>query len=130
MIKPLRAYHFFIWRVLVLIVPALFILAIAFRPASLSKNKIQNENDFRFGVKKMTNTTAQLDVELLNALKVPSCLVYVSTGSNELLVGKIDQQGSYKFEFPIGGSTHISIKLYDAIHKTVIMRQQLSYPNQ
>lgn len=77
----------------------------------------------------MTNATAQLDVELTNALKVPSCLVYVSTGSNEMLIGKIDHQGSYKFEFPSDGSAQITVKLYDAIHKKVIMRQQLSYPN-
>ena len=129
MIKPLRIYHFFIWRILVFIVPAVIILAIVLRPTSIS-NIPQNENDFIFHVKKVTNSTALLNVELINALKLPSCLVYVSTGSNDMIVGKIDHRGSYNFEFPIDGSTSITVKLYDAIHKGVITQQQISYPNE
>jgi len=42
MIKPLRTYHFFIWRILALVLPILFVLAILLRPESKDPHSSKN----------------------------------------------------------------------------------------
>lgn len=125
MIRPLRKYHFFIWRILAFLLPIIFVAAIVFRPNSISKYDFM-ENDFRFTTRKLTDTTAQLTVELTQALPVPSCLVYISTNSKDILLGKIDHRGLYHFEFPTKQNT-TTVKLYDAIHKKEIKRAIVAY---
>lgn len=127
MIRPLRKYHFFIWRILTVVLPVVFMLAILFRPDSISKYD-QVKNDFSFNVKKLTNSTAQLTVVLKNSLQVPSCLVYISSNSKDVLLGKVDHQGSHSFEIPVD-QENVTVKLYDAIHKKEIMRTELTINN-
>ncbi len=127
MIRPLRKYHFYLWRIWGVVLPLCFILALLFRPASPSQYN-PGTSDFAFAVKKLTNSSSQLTVELRNTLRAPSCLVYVSSGSDDLLLGTIDHKGSYQFEFPDSGKK-ISIRLYDAIHKRDIMQTNVSYDN-
>lgn len=127
MIRPLRKYHFLIWRILAVVLPVVFILAILFRPDSISKYD-QVKNDFSFNVKKLTNSTAQLTVVLKNSLQVPSCLVYISSNSKDVLLGKVDHQGSHSFEIPVD-QENVTVKLYDAIHKKEIMRTELTINN-
>jgi hypothetical protein len=39
MIRPLRRYHYYLWRVLAILLPVLFILAILWRPSPPVKGK-------------------------------------------------------------------------------------------
>lgn len=127
MIRPLRKYHFYVWRIWGIVLPLCFILALSFRPTSPSQYNPVTD-DFAFAVKKLTNSSSQLTVELRNALRAPSCLVYVSSGSDDILLGTIGHKGSYQFEFQDSGKK-ISIRLYDAIHKKDIMQTNVSYDN-
>jgi hypothetical protein len=127
MIRPLRKFHFYLWRIWGIVLPLCFIFALLFRPASPNQyNPITD--DFAFAVKKLTNSSSLLTVELRNTLRAPSCLVYVSSGSDDILLGTIDHKGSYQFEFPDTGKK-ISIRLYDALHKRDIMQTNVSYDN-
>lgn len=125
MIRPLRKYHFFIWRIIAVMLPVIFFLAIVFRPDSISKYA-QVKDDFSFSVKKLTNSMARLTVELKNPLQVPSCLVYISLNSKDVLLGKVDQKGSYDFEIPATQES-ITVRLYDGIHKQEITRTELTF---
>lgn len=127
MIRPLRRYHFFIWRILAVVLPVIFMLTILLRPDSISKYD-RVKNDFSFNVKKLTNSTALLTVVLKNSLQVPSCLVYISSNSKDVLLGKVDHQGSHSFEITVD-QENVTIKLYDAIHKKDIMRTELTINN-
>lgn len=127
MIRPLRKYHFYIWRILAVVLPVIFMLAILFRPDSISKYD-HVKDDFSFNVKKLTNSTAQLTVVLKNSLQVPSCLVYISSNSKDILLGKVDHQGSHSFEIPVD-QPNVTVKLYDAIHKKEITRTELTINN-
>jgi len=127
MIRPLRKYHFFIWRMVAVVIPVIFILSLLLRPDSIS-NYDQVKNDFSFDVKKLTNSTAQVTVELKNPLQVPSCLVYISSNSKDVLLGEVTHRGAYRFEIPVD-QENITVKLYDAIHKKEIMRTELTINN-
>jgi hypothetical protein len=129
MIRPLRSYHFFIWRVLAVVLPVLFCLAIVLRPKSRpGYGKVKKEK-FSFTITKLSNDTGRLTIELNNSLKVPSCVVYLSSASQNQLVGKIDQVGSYHFDIPLNDQP-VNIQLYDPIHKREITRQEVSYNNE
>jgi hypothetical protein len=127
MIKPLRKYHFFIWRILAIVLPVIFTLSLLFRPDTIS-NYDHVKNDFSFDVKKLTTTTAQVTVELKNSLQVPSCLVYISSDSKDVLLGKVTHRGAYRFEIPID-QENVTVKLYNAIHKKEIMQTELTINN-
>ena len=129
MIRPLRSYHFFIWRVLALVLPVVFCLAIVLRPESRPGYATLKQGDFSFTITKLSNDTGRLTVELKNPLKVPSCVVYLASPSQNQLLGKIDQLGSYHFDIPLKKEP-VSIQLYDPIHKKEITRQKVSYSNE
>lgn len=125
MIKPLRKYHFFTWRILAVLLPVMFVAAILLRPNSFV-NYQPMEDDFSFSLKKLTDSTAQVSINVKNALKVPSCLIYASLSSKDILLGKIDHHGLYNFEVKTQVAKAISIRLYDAIHKREIAHVQLT----
>ena len=129
MTRSLRGYHFFIWRVLAVLLPVVFCLAIFLRPESSPGYDKVNEEDFSFTITKLSNDRGRLTVELKNSLKVPSCVVYLSSRSQNQLLGKIDRQGSYHFDIPLK-EQHVSIQLYDPIHKREITRRVVSYNNE
>ena len=129
MTRSLRGYHFFIWRVLAVLLPVVFCLAIFLRPESSPGYDKVNKEDFSFTITKLSNDRGRLTVELKNSLKVPSCVVYLSSRSQNQLLGKIDRQGSYHFDIPLK-EQHVSIQLYDPIHKREITRQEVSYNNE
>ena len=129
MIRPLRRCHFFIWRILVVVFPILFCLAILLRPASTSEHDDINEVDFSFMLSTLTTDMNRLTVELKNPLRVPSCIVYASYDSRELLLGKLDRKGSYHFDIPTTPKA-ITVRLYDAIHKKEITRAEVSLNNE
>jgi hypothetical protein len=129
MIKPLRKYHFYIWRMLAIALPVIFALAIFFRPDSPDHYR-QMKDDFSFGLKKLADSTLQINIEVKNALKVPSCLVYVSATPKDILLGKLDHQGVYHFEIENQPMQDITLRLYDAIHKKEIGNIQLTDNNE
>ena len=129
MIRPLRSYHFFIWRVLAVVLPVVLCMAIVLRPESRPGYNNVNQEDFSFTITKLLNDSGRLTVEVKNSLKVPSCLVYLYSPSQNQLLGKIDQLGSYHFEIPLKEQPVI-IRLYDPIHKREITRQEVSYNNE
>jgi hypothetical protein len=121
MIRPLREYHFFAWKVIVLLLLIMFILVIALRPKSVS-TYAGVENNFIFNLKKLPNSTAQLTVQLRGPLSAASCVVYVNTGKDEILAGRIDGKDIWRFELPVEGNS-VTVRLYDFIHKTDIVEQ-------
>ncbi len=125
MIKPLRKYHFFIWRILAVLLPVTFVAAILLRPNSFVDHQ-QKENDFSFSIKTLTDSTAQIKINVKNALKVPSCLVYASLSSEDVLLGKIENRGLHNFEIKTQVEKSVSIRLYDAVHQREIMHAQLT----
>ena len=126
MIRPLRSYHFFIWRVLAVVLPVVFCLAIFLRPESRPGYDKVSEADFSFTITKLSNDTGRLTVELKNSLKVPSCVVYLLSPPQNLLLGKIDHVGSHHFDIPLTTKT-VSVQLYDPIHSIEITLTELSY---
>ena len=124
MVKPLRKYHFILWRILAIVLPVTFVIAILMRPHSIVNYK-RIENDFSFSVKKIADSTVQVIINVKNPLKVPSCLVYASFPSKDILLGTLDHQGVYKFEIKRRDDEDIRVKLYDAIHKREIRHVQL-----
>ena len=128
MIRPLRKYHFFIWRLAAFLLPLLFFLAIWLRPNSF-ENYQGFENDFSFNLKKLTDSTAQVIIDVKNSLKVPSCLVYVSFSTKDVLLGTLNRRGLYNFEVKTK-EQEIRLRLYDAIHKREIALIQLTDNNE
>ncbi len=126
MIRPLRTYHFYIWQGLAVLLPVLFCLSIALRPDSPSGYRKVEKDDFSFTLTKLSNDTGRLTVELKNSLKVPSCVVYLSSPPQNLLLGKIDHVGSHHFDIPLTTKT-VNIQLYDPIHSIEITLTELSY---
>jgi hypothetical protein len=112
---------------LAVVLPVFFMLAILSRPDSNS-NYEQVKNDFSFDVKKLTNSTAQVTVELKNSLRMPSCLIYISSNSKDILLGQVTHRGAYRFEIPVE-QENVTVKLYDAIHQKEIMRTELTINN-
>jgi hypothetical protein len=129
MIRPLRSYHFFVWRVMAVVLPLVLCLAIVFRPESRPGYDKVNQADFTFTITKLSNDAGRLTVELKNSLKVPSCVVYLTSPSQNQLLGKIGQLGSYHFDIPLKGQP-VRIRLYDPIHKKEITQQEVSYNNE
>jgi hypothetical protein len=118
-----------VWQTLAIFLPFIFCLALILRPDSSAEYHKVDKDDFSFSLKRLTNDTGRLTVELTNSLTVPSCVVYLSTQSQNLLLGKIDQIGSYHFDIPVEARV-VNIQLYDPIHSREITRAELSYNNE
>jgi hypothetical protein len=125
MIKPLRHYHFVTWHILAVALPLTFILALIQRP---TQPHIVPETEGRFTLKiqDQTDSTATLTILVGKPLTIPSSLVYLSSSSGEILLGKLESQGSYTFIIPASGEKR-SIRLYDAIHKQTITTLDLKH---
>jgi len=129
MIRPLRRYHFFIWGILAVFLPIMFCLAIFLRPDAPPQYERMNKDDFSFTMKKLTKNVGQLTIELKNSLSVPSCVVYLSSPSQNVLLGTIEQIGSYHFDIPVFEKA-VTVRLYDPIHKKEITQAEVFYNNE
>jgi hypothetical protein len=114
-----------LWRILAVILPVLFVLAIWLRPAS-GENYISVEKDFSFGLEVLSDSTSQVNIDVKNALKVPSCVVYASVGAQNILLGTLGQKGTYQFEIENKSHDDIQLRLYDALHKKEIITVSLT----
>src|SRR5690242_12024848 len=115
MIRPLRKYHFQIWRSLALVLPMAFVLALVLRP--ISQNVQAKANEFHFDFTK-SNGQGSIKITLSNPLQSPSCLVFALPKSGgKLLLGTITHEGMYEFACP---EKIAAIELFDAIHRKEI----------
>jgi hypothetical protein len=121
MIKPLRSVHFIVWRVLALVIPIAFVLALLFRPKRQAEQK--NVDNFRFTSLRQ-DSSFQITIQLLNPLTTPSCLVYAVNEQQKILLGKIETKRTYIFYSPARTK---KILLFDGIHKEEILTY--SIPN-
>lgn len=122
MIKPLRKYHFQIWRAFALVLPIAFTMALVLRPTR-EKNSIKT-NEFQFDFIKSSGNTA-IKIKLTNPLQSPSCLVYALPKSGEkLLLGVIRSQGTYEFVCP---QKITAIELFDGIHQKEIFTHYIDH---
>lgn len=124
MIKPLRKYHFFIWRLLALALPVAFVAAFIVRPHLHEVESIAKDS-FYIDRKTLSDSTSMIVITVNKPLTVPSCLVFHVTKTKEILLGKLSHQGKYEF---IIESTEkdMTLKLVDAIHQKVITSVNLN----
>ena len=127
MIKPLRKYHFIIWRVLAFVLPVLFIAAIVVRPP-LPGNVTNIKDTFVAELRTLTDSTSAIQIRVTKPLALPSCLVFHTIGSREILLGKLGHQGAHTFVIPTP-EQHVTLKLYDAIHEKTITSFTLTSNN-
>jgi hypothetical protein len=125
MIKPLRRYHFTLWRILAVVMPFLFILAIWLRPDSRSDYH-SVEKDYSFGLQHLSDSTSQINIDVKNPLRVPSCIVYASIGQQRVLLGKLGSQGTYRFEIENKNQRDVELRLYDPLSKKEITTVSLT----
>lgn len=118
MIRPLRKYHFLIWRLLAFALPFAFVAAFIVRPPlpgfeSISKDTFYTERQV------LSDSTSMIVITVNKPLTVPSCLIFHVTQSKEILLGKLDHQGTYEFIIQ-SQEQDVTLKLVDAIHQQVI----------
>ena len=128
MIRPLRKYHFFLWRIVAFLLPILFVAAIYFRPPVESDYK-RDKNDFSFNVRTLTDSTAQINIDVNNPLKTASCVVFLSLSSRDILLGKLERQGKHRFQINHPIDKDIRIRLFDILHQKEITKVQLTASN-
>jgi hypothetical protein len=112
MIKPLRKYHFVLWRCLAFVLPLLFVLSIVFRPKSIERQYAAE--DFSWKINSDSDSIWVVSVSVKNPLQFPSCLVYAERKEQNILLGQLDGVGDYIFETP---AQIVRIRLFDAIHQ-------------
>jgi hypothetical protein len=122
MIKPLRTVHFWVWRVIAIMLPLLFLLALIFRPAII--REVEATENFHPVISITTDSLQQVIVEVSRPLHVPSCLVYGIAKDSSLLLGRVSSSGKYFFTAP---DSLQSIYLYDNIHHKKITQQNLAH---
>lgn len=99
MIRPLRKYHFAIWRFLAVLLPLVFIAAILVRPPGQSAHKYGNDT-FSATLESKTDSTSVVTINVLRPVKTPSCVAILSTPSRESVLGTLNQPGVYTFVVP------------------------------
>lgn len=114
MIKPLRTYHYYLWRIWVVLLPVGFILAIWVIPQNQTgEYQIPNvvkaaatlvsqvpSTSYEFNLRKTDGVPGyQLELILKEKLTVPTCLVYLQTETNQL-IGQLGPTGTYYFDLP------------------------------
>jgi hypothetical protein len=116
MIRPLRNYHFLIWRGLAIVLPIAFTMALVFRPAS--KNLLPSEKDFEFNIS-ATDSLSSISIDVLNPLQSASCVAYAySANEKKYLLGNLTKTGHYSFRC---SAPIVRISLYDVIREKEIV---------
>lgn len=118
MIKPLRRYHFFIWRALAWVLPFSFAAAIIVRPPA-SEIRDKGADAFTAELTVLNDSTALVTINVGRPLATPSCVVYYDLPENRTLLGKLDHQGQYQFRIERPAGT-VRLNLLDVIHQKTI----------
>ena len=120
MIRPLRKYHFIVWRVFALVLPIAFTMALVLRP--VSKYALPSEKDFEFSVV-ATDSLSSITIEVLNPIQSASCVVYAhSRDEKKYLLGSLSNTGHYSFQCSV---PIVSVSLYDAIRAKEIIAHRV-----
>lgn len=116
MIRPLRKYHFIVWRVFALVLPIGFTMALVLRP--ISKDSLPSEKNFEFNIV-ATDSLSSISIDVFNPIQAASCVVYAhSAGEKKYLLGSLNGAGHYLFQC---SSPIVSVSLYDAIREKEII---------
>ncbi len=116
MIRPLRKYHFLVWRVFALVLPIAFTMALVLRP--ISKNSLPHEKDFEFNIV-TTDSLSSITIDVFNPVQAASCVVYAhSTDEKKYLLGNLTRTGHYLFRC---SAPIVSVSLYDVIREKEII---------
>lgn len=107
------------------LLPILFVVAIYFRPPVESNYK-RHKDDFSFNVKPLTDSTAQINIDVNNPLKTASCVVYLSLLSGDILLGRLERPGKHRFQIDHPINKEIRIRLFDVLHQKEITKVQLT----
>jgi hypothetical protein len=125
MIKPLRKYHFIVWRVFALVLPIAFTMALVLRP--ISRNSLPNEKDFEFNIV-ATDSHSSISVDVFNPIQAASCVVYAhSADEKKYLLGSLNNTGHYSFRC---SAPIVSVSLYDAIRQREIITHRFQKQTQ
>jgi len=127
MIKPLRRYHFILWRVWAILLPIGFVAAILFRPptdAYVRNVKAQ----FSADLDHLNDTTSMLQISIAGQLSFPSCVVFHHFHGKKILIGRLNHPGTYAFEIPRQDGKTL-VELYDPIHQAPITTLTLEHKN-
>lgn len=125
MIRPLRNFHFITWRLIALVLPVVFILAITLRPY-IAKKVRNTGTSFLMEIRNASDSTSMLVITVVRPLEVPSCLVFATLKGGEILLGKLDHQGQYSYDIP-GTDQPVTVRLYDPLKKKAIDSYNLNY---
>jgi hypothetical protein len=124
MIKPLRKYHFMVWRFLAVLLPLAFVVAITVRPIH---PPIKDIDDKAFTAKIVANndSTWVVTIQVGKPIKVPSCVAILSSAQKDMVLGTLDHQGGYNFTIPTFDGP-VQLTLVDAIHQKTITKIPLT----
>lgn len=125
MIKPLRKLHFITWHLFALVLPFLFVLAIALRPQTVNTMSVAGDG-LRAEVTSLTDSTSLLIIDVLKPVDVPSCVVYQVVDGKEVLLGKLNHQGQFSFSITRKGEK-VAVRLYDIIARKTIKELSIPY---
>jgi hypothetical protein len=124
MIKPLRKYHYMVWRLWAVLLPIAFVVAITVRPVHTPAMKADEET-FTAKITANTDSTFVVTIQVGKPIKVPSCVAILSSTKKDLVLGTLDRQGVYNFNIPtFEGPAHLN--LVDAIRQKTITKIPLT----
>lgn len=124
MIKPLRKYHFLVWRLWAVLLPIAFVVAIIVRPVQAPTRKV-DEEAFTANIVTNNDSTFVVTIQVGKPIKVPSCVAILSLSQKDVVLGTLDRQGRYNFTIPTFDGPAI-LNLVDAIHQKTIMKIPLT----
>lgn len=126
MTPSLRRAHRRIWLALAIVLPVVFIAAVASipetqiaitqaddQPEALPQIRFTAETDHFILTVRADDMTAeqQLEIRVKEPLEIPGCLVYLKCGDTEkLLIGKLGSKHAYRFSMetiPVSGACNI-----------------------
>jgi hypothetical protein len=120
MIKPLRKYHYVLWRILVIILPLVLIFSIIFHQVvSVDRRTV---SDFNLSIEREGDSVSVVQILVLNPLRYPSCEVRAIVSGDELLLGLLSHRGEYTFRVK---EKLTGLRLYDALGKKEILKHQM-----
>ncbi len=116
MVRRLRKYHFYSWRLIAVFLPIAFVSAIIFRPDVNASRAVETNLVYVAELDLLSDSTAKLRIKILHPLQAPSCLVMHGTKGNEVTLGLLSGIGEYNFPITRTGSTE-TIRFFDPIYK-------------
>jgi hypothetical protein len=118
MIKPLRKYHYVTWAILALLLPLAFVAALGVMPTQQPDTK-KEADTFSAHLSFASDSTMNLTINVGAPIKAPSCLAVLSMPQRDLVLGSLNNQGTYSFIVPSAAASGM-LNLVDVIHHRTI----------